>query len=103
MISAVLTVCVVKDFYCLIRSFNMVPRETTSISNIRVFHVEHSMNPLLAPALRGAMLYNRALIAQWIERIRPKDTMEVRFLLGAPQNLTQLRVRFCVISDPRNQ
>ena len=29
-----------------------------------------------------------APIAQWIERIRPKDTMEVRFLLGVHLNMT---------------
>ncbi|KKU55826.1 MAG: hypothetical protein UY41_C0005G0005 [Candidatus Moranbacteria bacterium GW2011_GWE1_49_15] len=29
------------------------------------------------------MIFKHAPIAQWIERIRPKDTMCVRFMLGA--------------------
>ncbi len=65
-------------------------------SSGEMFHVKQAVltrDAHPSHALRPMLYSYRSLapIAQWIERIRPKDTMEVRFLLGAPPTCTSKR------------
>lgn len=51
------------------------------LHGMQVAGVRFSLSP---PDLSTRNLMSEASIAQWIELIRPKDKMWVRFLLGAP-------------------